>query len=105
MSELWGHLVGVAILMMMAVFIGIWIWAWRPRHRAVFESMSEIPMRESDANRDWDGFADMAESEGSRLEGSEREGSERDGGSRVDHRRSGDSELRIEAGTAGGEGR
>lgn len=46
MSGLWGHLIGVLIVLMMAVFIGIWVWAWRPRHRAVFDALAELPMRE-----------------------------------------------------------
>lgn len=46
MSGLWGHLVGVLILIMMATFIGIWVWAWRPRHRRVFDALAEIPMRD-----------------------------------------------------------
>lgn len=54
MSGLWGHLVGVLILIMMATFIGIWVWAWRPRHRRVFDALAEIPMREGEPASDRD---------------------------------------------------
>lgn len=46
MSELFGHMIGVMILMLMATFIGIWIWAWRPRHKATFDALAAIPMQE-----------------------------------------------------------
>ena len=52
MSGLWGHLVGVLILVMMTVFIGIWFWAWRPRHRRVFDALAEIPMLDGRAERE-----------------------------------------------------
>ena len=52
MSGLWGHLVGVLILVMMTVFIGIWFWAWRPRHRRVFDALAEIPMLDGRAPGD-----------------------------------------------------
>jgi cytochrome c oxidase cbb3-type subunit IV len=46
MSGLWGHLVGVVILLLMAVFIGIWFWAWRPRHKGTFDELAALPMRD-----------------------------------------------------------
>ncbi len=46
MSPLWGHLVGVIILLMMAVFIGIWVWAWLPRHKKTFGWLARLPMEE-----------------------------------------------------------
>lgn len=49
MSSLWGHFVGVIILLLMAIFIGIWIWAWLPRHRAVFDRLANLPMQDQHA--------------------------------------------------------
>ena len=46
MSALWGHAVGVLIVVLMLVFLGIWYWAWRPRHRATFDALAQIPMFE-----------------------------------------------------------
>jgi cytochrome c oxidase cbb3-type subunit IV len=46
MSGLWGHFVGVVILLLMAVFIGIWFWAWRPRHKETFDALAAIPMQD-----------------------------------------------------------
>ncbi len=47
MSGLFGHLVGVLILLLMAIFIGIWYWAWRPRHKPTFDALAEIPMHDA----------------------------------------------------------
>lgn len=44
MNPLWGHFVGIFILLMMGVFIGIWIWAWHGSHRPVFSRMAQLPM-------------------------------------------------------------
>lgn len=46
MNPLWGHAMGVLILLMMAVFIGIWIWAWLPRHKPVFGRLACLPMED-----------------------------------------------------------
>ena len=46
MNELWGHLIGVVIVLLMLSFIGIWIWAWLPRHRKTFDSLAQIPMED-----------------------------------------------------------
>ena len=51
MSALWGHMVGVLILVMMTTFIGIWVWAWLPRHRRVFDELAEIPMLDGEQKR------------------------------------------------------
>ena len=32
MNPLWGHLIGVWIVLMMLVFIGVWVWAWSRHH-------------------------------------------------------------------------
>ncbi len=49
MSGVFGHLVGVLILLLMSVFIGIWYWAWRPRHKPTFDALAEIPMHDGSA--------------------------------------------------------
>ncbi|MBF5056458.1 cytochrome c oxidase subunit [Alcanivorax sp. 521-1] len=46
MSELWGHAIGVMIVLLMGIFLGIWIWAWRDRHRVVFQRMADLPMED-----------------------------------------------------------
>jgi len=46
MNPLWGHLVGVFIVVMMAAFIGIWAWAWLPRHRRAFNELARLPMED-----------------------------------------------------------
>jgi len=50
MSPLFGHLVGVMIVLLMIVFVGIWVWAWRPRHKPTFDALAAIPMREGCAD-------------------------------------------------------
>ncbi len=49
MSPVWGHAVGVLIVLMMAAFIGIWVWAWLPRHRRAFGSLARLPMEDRSA--------------------------------------------------------
>ena len=46
MSELYGHLIGVMIVLMMLVFIGIWIWAWLPQHKNEFDDLARLPLDE-----------------------------------------------------------
>lgn len=46
MSGIWGHAIGVMIVILMGLFIGIWIWAWRDRHQAVFQRMADLPMQD-----------------------------------------------------------
>jgi cytochrome c oxidase cbb3-type subunit IV len=46
MSEFYGHLIGVMILLMMLVFIGIWIWAWLPHHQKEFAELARLPLDE-----------------------------------------------------------
>ena len=46
MNETWGHAIGVITVVLMLIFIGIWIWAWLPVHRATFERLARIPMRD-----------------------------------------------------------
>lgn len=49
MSPVWGHAIGVLIVLMMATFIGIWVWAWLPHHRRTFGWMARLPMEDEAA--------------------------------------------------------
>ena len=46
MNQLWGHAIGVMIIVLMTVFIGIWVWVWRDRHKPVFRRMADLPMQD-----------------------------------------------------------
>ena len=46
MNPIWGHLIGVGIVLMMLCFIGVWIWAWLPHHRPAFNTLARIPMND-----------------------------------------------------------
>ena len=46
MNPLWGHVVGVIIVMLMLTFIGIWIWAWLPFHKQTFDALARIPLHD-----------------------------------------------------------
>jgi cytochrome c oxidase cbb3-type subunit 4 len=46
MNPIWGHAIGVMIVVLMSVFIGIWIWVWRDRHKPVFLRMADLPMED-----------------------------------------------------------
>lgn len=46
MNGIWGHLIGVLIVVLMLVFIGIWVWVWRPRHKRKFERLSKLPLED-----------------------------------------------------------
>lgn len=48
MTPVWGHLVGVFILLMMVAFLGIWVWAWLPHHRRVFGRLARLPMEDAE---------------------------------------------------------
>ena len=48
MNAIWGHAIGVITVVLMLIFIGIWIWAWLPAHRATFERLARIPMRDEE---------------------------------------------------------
>lgn len=94
MSGLWGHMVGVVILLMMAVFIGIWVWAWRPRHRAVFDALSELPMREEWAEVDAGGAHGRVTSGPGTDTARRTDHSDRDAGNPIEPRRGRRSERR-----------
>ena len=46
MNALWGHSVGVLIVMMLLSFIGIWVWAWLPYHKRNFENLAALPLND-----------------------------------------------------------
>jgi cytochrome c oxidase cbb3-type subunit IV len=46
MSALYGHFVGVMIVVIMLTFIGIWIWAWLPHHEKTFDELARLPLDE-----------------------------------------------------------
>jgi cytochrome c oxidase cbb3-type subunit 4 len=46
MSALYGHFVGVVILVIMMSFIGIWVWAWLPHHEDEFATLARLPLDE-----------------------------------------------------------
>jgi cytochrome c oxidase cbb3-type subunit IV len=48
MSDFWGHLTGVIIVVMMVTFICIWAWAWSGHHRRAFSRMATLPMEDDD---------------------------------------------------------
>jgi cytochrome c oxidase cbb3-type subunit IV len=42
----WGHVIGVIILLLMLTFIGIWIWAWLPYHKKTFDALARLPLND-----------------------------------------------------------
>jgi len=46
MSELYGHFIGVMIVVIMLTFIGIWIWAWLPHHEKDCSQSRRLPLDE-----------------------------------------------------------
>ena len=46
MSAIWGHAIGVGIVLLMLVFGAIWLWAWLPHHRRAFDALARLPMRD-----------------------------------------------------------
>jgi len=46
MSALYGHFIGVVIVVIMLSFIGIWIWAWLPHHKHEFDDLARLPLDE-----------------------------------------------------------
>ena len=47
MNPLWGHLIGVWIVLMMLVFIGDWVWAWSRHHADDFDALARLPMQDA----------------------------------------------------------
>ncbi|WP_067563112.1 cbb3-type cytochrome oxidase subunit 3 [Halofilum ochraceum] len=49
MSDIWGHVIGVVIILLIVAFVGVWIWAWLPRHHRVFSRMARVPLENDTA--------------------------------------------------------
>ncbi|MDZ7748517.1 MAG: CcoQ/FixQ family Cbb3-type cytochrome c oxidase assembly chaperone [Halofilum sp. (in: g-proteobacteria)] len=67
MNDIWGHLIGVFIVVLIVVFVGIWVWAWLPRHRRTFDRMARLPL---------EGDTEPGEHEHARDHGADTEGKE-----------------------------
>lgn len=48
MSPLWGHMIGVIIVLMMLSFIGIWIWLWDRRHLPKHDALARLPLEDGE---------------------------------------------------------
>ena len=48
MNPLWGHIVGIATVIVMLAFIGIWVWAWLPQHKPDFDALAKLPMEDEE---------------------------------------------------------
>lgn len=46
MSPVWGHVIGLIIVLLMLIFVGIWVWAWLPFHQKTFEALARIPLED-----------------------------------------------------------
>jgi cytochrome c oxidase cbb3-type subunit IV len=46
MNPVWGHVVGMIIVLLMLTFIGVWIWAWLPFHKKRFDALARLPMHD-----------------------------------------------------------
>lgn len=49
MSPIWGHAVGVFIVLLLLVFSGVWLWAWLPYHKQAFDALARLPMHDGGA--------------------------------------------------------
>jgi len=49
MSALYGHFIGVTIVVIMLTFIGIWIWAWLPHHKDEFSELARMPLDDDES--------------------------------------------------------
>lgn len=49
MSPIWGHAIGVVIVLLLLVVSGVWLWAWLPYHKQAFDALARLPMRDGDA--------------------------------------------------------
>jgi cytochrome c oxidase cbb3-type subunit 4 len=46
MNEMWGHLIGLVIVLLMLTFIAVWIWAWLPFHKKTFDALARLPLHD-----------------------------------------------------------
>jgi cytochrome c oxidase cbb3-type subunit IV len=49
MNAIWGHAVGVVIVLLLLVFSGVWLWAWLPYHKNAFDALARLPMGDGGA--------------------------------------------------------
>jgi cytochrome c oxidase cbb3-type subunit IV len=43
MNAIYGHAIGVIIVLLLLVFACIWLWAWLPHHKNAFEALARLP--------------------------------------------------------------
>ncbi|MCC7461310.1 MAG: CcoQ/FixQ family Cbb3-type cytochrome c oxidase assembly chaperone [Gammaproteobacteria bacterium] len=46
MSPVWGHAIGIFIVLMMAAFIALWAWVWLPCHGRTYGALARLPMED-----------------------------------------------------------
>ena len=47
-NPLWGHAVGVIIVVLLLSFIGTWIWAWHSGNKRTFDELARLPMNDEE---------------------------------------------------------
>ena len=47
MSPIWGHAIGVFIVLLLLVFSGLWLWAWLPYHKKAFDALARLPSEDN----------------------------------------------------------
>ncbi len=48
MSELWGNIVGIIIVILLVSFLATWVWVWNKRHKAKYDALARLPMEDED---------------------------------------------------------
>jgi cytochrome c oxidase cbb3-type subunit 4 len=43
MNPLWGHAIGVVIVLLLLIFSGVSLWAWLPYHKQAFDELARLP--------------------------------------------------------------
>ena len=47
MNPIWGHAIGVVIVLLLLVVSGIWLWAWLPHHTQAFDALARLPSEDN----------------------------------------------------------
>jgi cytochrome c oxidase cbb3-type subunit IV len=47
MSPIWGHAIGVIIVLLLLVFSGVSLWAWLPYHKNKFDALARLPSEDA----------------------------------------------------------
>ena len=47
MSPIWGHAIGVLIILLLLIFSGVWLWAWLPYHQKAFDALARLPSEDN----------------------------------------------------------